>query len=127
MPNTNPTPAAEPKPNVTQNIDMRAGSDGQIAGITQTTIAPVRMPITPPTAVSMIASSVNCNRMSRLRAPTALRTPISRVRSVTLTNIMFITPTPPTTNPTLETANIPTNRPPVIWFQTSVIDSVVKT
>ena len=30
-------------------------------------------------------------------APSALRTPISRVRSVTETSMMFITPTPPTT------------------------------
>ena len=33
--------------------------------------------------------------MSRRKAPTALRTPISRVRSVTDTSMMFITPTPP--------------------------------
>ena len=34
--------------------------------------------------------------MSRRRAPIAMRTPISRVRSATLTSMMFITPTPPT-------------------------------
>ena len=34
--------------------------------------------------------------MSRLVAPTALRSPISRVRSVTETSMMFIIPTPPT-------------------------------
>ena len=34
--------------------------------------------------------------MSLRRAPTALRTPISRVRSVTDTSMMFITPMPPT-------------------------------
>ena len=34
--------------------------------------------------------------MSRRRAPTALRRPISRVRSVTDTSMMFITPMPPT-------------------------------
>ncbi len=38
--------------------------------------------------------------MSALRAPTALRTPISLVRSVTEINMMFITPIPPTSNPT---------------------------
>ena len=32
--------------------------------------------------------------MSRRRAPTDLRTPISCVRSVTVTSMMFITPTP---------------------------------
>ena len=34
--------------------------------------------------------------MSRRRAPTALRMPISRVRSVTLTSMMFMMPMPPT-------------------------------
>jgi hypothetical protein len=34
--------------------------------------------------------------MSRRRAPSALRTPISRVRSVTETSMMFMIPIPPT-------------------------------
>ena len=39
--------------------------------------------------------------MMRLRvAPTALRSPISRVRSVTDTSMMFITPTPPSVSVT---------------------------
>ena len=42
--------------------------------------------------------------ISRRRAPMALRTPISAVRSVTLTSMMFITPMPPTRSPTLESA-----------------------
>ncbi len=33
--------------------------------------------------------------MSPSRAPIAMRMPISRVRSVTLTSMMFITPMPP--------------------------------
>ena len=36
--------------------------------------------------------------MSLRRAPIALRIPISRVRSVTLTSMMFITPIPPTSS-----------------------------
>ena len=36
--------------------------------------------------------------MSLRRAPTALRIPISRVRSVTDTSMMFITPMPPTSS-----------------------------
>ena len=36
--------------------------------------------------------------MSERLAPTALRMPISRVRSVTLTSMMFITPMPPTSS-----------------------------
>ena len=42
--------------------------------------------------------------MSRRVAPMALRTPISRVLSVTETSMMFITPIPPTNNPTPEMA-----------------------
>jgi hypothetical protein len=38
----------------------------------------------------------NCMRMRSRRAPSALRRPISRVRSVTATSMMFITPMPPT-------------------------------
>ena len=33
-------------------------------------------------------------------APTAIRTPISRVRSVTVTNMMFMIPMPPTRSDT---------------------------
>ena len=36
--------------------------------------------------------------MSLRLAPIALRMPISRVRSVTLTSMMFITPIPPTSS-----------------------------
>jgi hypothetical protein len=60
--------------------------------------------MTPPTAQRVTASVVNWVRMVRLVAPMALRTPISRVRSVTETSMMFMTPTPPTMRPTLETA-----------------------
>ena len=44
--------------------------------------------------------------MSLRRAPIALRTPISRVRSVTETSMMFITPMPPTNNPIEEITTI---------------------
>ncbi len=39
-------------------------------------------------------------RMSRPRAPTAMRRPISRVRSVTETSMMFMMPIPPTSSET---------------------------
>ena len=38
--------------------------------------------------------------MSRPRAPTAIRRPISRVRSVTDTSMMFMMPIPPTMSDT---------------------------
>ena len=50
----------------------------------------------PPTLVSTAASIRNCTRISRRRAPIALRTPISRVRSVTEIVMIAITPMPPT-------------------------------
>ena len=49
----------------------------------------------------VIASMRNWRRMSRPCAPTAMRMPISRVRSVTLTSMMFMMPMPPTMSETL--------------------------
>ena len=54
----------------------------------------------------MAASIRNCSRMVRRLAPMALRTPISRVRSTTETNMMFMMPMPPTNS-----ARLVTNRP----------------
>ena len=42
--------------------------------------------------------------MSARRAPMALRMPISRVRSVTVTSMMFMTPMPPTSSEIAATA-----------------------
>ena len=47
---------------------------------------------------SVSASTRNWARMSRPRAPMALRMPISRVRSRTDTSMMFMMPMPPTTS-----------------------------
>ena len=57
---------------------------------------PKTMPSRPPTDVRNAASIRNCHRISRRRAPSALRTPISRVRSVTEIIMIAITPMPPT-------------------------------
>ena len=59
-------------------------------------LLPKKMPITPPIEVRNAASMRNCQRISRRRAPSALRTPISRVRSVTEIIMIAITPMPPT-------------------------------
>ena len=61
---------------------------------------PTRIPITPPIPVSVAASIKNCTRMSPRVAPNAFRTPISRVRSVTETIMIAITPIPPTSSAT---------------------------
>jgi len=57
---------------------------------------PKAIPITPPIRLSIADSVKNCRRISDFRAPNAFRKPISRVRSVTVTSIMFIIPIPPT-------------------------------
>ena len=62
------------------------------------------MPATPPRTDSITASSMNWKMMSARPAPMALRMPISRVRSVTVTSMMFITPMPPTSSETLAMA-----------------------
>ena len=61
---------------------------------------PQMIPITPPTELRVTASIRNCVRISWPCAPTAMRTPISRVRSVTLTSMMFMMPMPPTSSET---------------------------
>src|SRR3990167_6654466 len=61
-----------------------------------TTAPPAAIPIRPPMSVRMTDSMRNCCRMSPLVAPTALRSPISLVRSVTATSMIFIMPIPPT-------------------------------
>ena len=62
------------------------------------------MPTTPPRADSTTASIRNCSSTSPSSAPTARRRPISRVRSVTLTSMMFMMPMPPTSRLTAATA-----------------------
>ncbi len=59
---------------------------------------PAITPAIPPNSDTSTASTRNWIRMSLRRAPTALRIPISRVRSVTDTSMMFITPIPPTSS-----------------------------
>ena len=59
---------------------------------------PARCRSVPPARQSRIASIRNWREDVLERAPTAMRRPISRVRSVTLTSMMFMIPTPPTTS-----------------------------
>ncbi len=54
------------------------------------------MPTRPPSSDSTTASTRNCSSTSRSSAPMARRMPISRVRSVTDTSMMFMMPMPPT-------------------------------
>ena len=69
--------------------------------------APSPMPMMPPSTQSTTASMRNCSRMLNRVAPSALRMPISRVRSVTDTSMMFMMPMPPTSS---DTAAMPDSR-----------------
>jgi len=66
--------------------------------------APTARPAIPPSTDSVSASAKNWRRISRRAAPSALRIPISRVRSVTLMSMMFMMTMPPTTMPITTTA-----------------------
>ena len=54
--------------------------------------------MSPPSPASTVDSIRNCCRIARRVAPIALRMPISRVRSVTVTSMMFMMPIPPTSS-----------------------------
>ena len=73
-------------------------ASAEIFGASRASRAPTAMPSAPPSPLSTMASMRNCIKMSRRRAPIALRMPISRVRSVTVTSMMFMIPIPPTTS-----------------------------
>ena len=62
--------------------------------------------MTPPNTDSTTDSEMICDMMSDLRAPSALRSPISRVRSVTTISMMFMITIPPTTS---DSATTPTS------------------
>ena len=57
-------------------------------------------PMSPPISESVTASTRNCCQNILSAAPTAMRKPISRVRSVTETSMMFMMPMPPTSSET---------------------------
>ena len=64
------------------------------------------MPTMPPVSDSVIDSVSTCDMMSRRLAPSALRRPISRVRSLTTISMMFMITMPPTTS---DRATMPTS------------------
>ena len=99
-----------PTPMPIQYSDICAGNSGTSRLMNRVTRAAAATPHTPPSVVRVTASTTNWNRMFRGRAPTALRTPISRVRSLTDTSMMFITPMPPTIRPMEAITMVITNR-----------------
>ena len=76
---------------------------------------PIMTPMIPPVILIRMASIRNWLRISIPRAPTDMRRPISRVRSVTDTYMIFIMPIPPTTR-----------EMPAIHAKSVVIKSVVE-
>src|SRR5918998_12419 len=98
-----PTSAEKPTAMRMALVETR---DGQPASCATRWAAPAPrpMPSAPPMVESVVASMRNWLRMSRGRAPTASRSPISRVRSVTETSMMFMMPMPPTSRETPATA-----------------------
>src|ERR1041384_1629721 len=61
---------------------------------------PTATPRRPPSMLIATLSTRNCVSTSEPRAPMAMRMPISRVRSVTETSMMFMMPMPPTSRET---------------------------
>ena len=64
---------------------------------------PIRTPKNPPPTLSSSDSVRNCPRISLRDAPTAFLSPISRVRSVTVTSMIFMIPIPEITRASAET------------------------
>ena len=72
-------------PVITNPIEKRIGNDGKAAATAVDSTHESNRPTAPPTRQIDTASTRNCRRIERLRAPMAFRVPISRVRSFTLT------------------------------------------
>ena len=94
-PEIRPKTAHETKEMTIHNTLTMKGND-----ITKSTIydnpMPNKRPITPPMRLKMMLSVRNCSKMAEFFAPIDMRKPISLVRSVTVTYMMFIMPMQPT-------------------------------
>ena len=86
---------------------------------------PKAIPKTPPTSVRQTDSSRNCRVMSRRRAPSAFRRPISRIHSVTFVSIMFMIPIPPTTSEIEATTVMRSWNDAIMVLSWSIIDCMV--
>ena len=111
QPKRMPIPAETIKANRMEFIDI---TNGELVKreIPYEADIPAPMPITPPTNVNSIDSTKNCVIITFFLAPKAFRKPISRVLSVTVTNMIFIIPIPPTSReiaatPAKRVVNVP--------------------
>src|SRR5882672_1043066 len=96
-PATMPTPAPSTTPTRIDQGATAAGS-GVVAATAAASPIPTATPPAAPPVASITASTRNWRRMSRRRAPSDLRIPISRVRSATAISMMFMITMPPTTS-----------------------------
>ena len=74
-----------------------AAGSGVSAAMISASPIPNPIPIAAPSVLRVAASTRNCDMMSARLAPSAFRTPISRVRSATATSMMFMITIAPTT------------------------------
>src|SRR5437660_22325 len=109
IPHTTPVSALIASDNAIDVAGVDAGIDGHAVRTPTVVNIPSTRPTAAPTAVSVTASTRNCHRIVPRVAPSALRIPISRVRSVTEIIMIATTPTPPTSKPTVE-SEIPTRK-----------------
>src|SRR5579885_2320427 len=121
IPKNKPTPTETTMPMIAAQAGTEAGSDLKTSLLTKEIIHPKMIPARPPRLVSKEASRRNCSRMSPRLAPMALRMPISWVRSVTDTSMMFMTPMPPTSKPMELRTIITRNVMAVIWRKSATI------
>src|SRR6267143_389002 len=123
-PATIPTPAPSTTPTTMDHGATAAGS-GVRAATAPASPIPSATPPAAPTRASVVASTRNCRRMSRRRAPRDMRMPISRVRSATAISMMFMMTIPPTTSDTATRPGRATNSTRLILPQKSSTSSAV--
>jgi len=81
-------------PTIADHTGTLAGNGWKTARLIVEISRPKAMPARPLMPLRVAACSRNCTRLSVVRAPIALPMPISCVRSVAETRMMFITPIP---------------------------------
>ena len=95
-PKKRPTPAVMPMPSTTDHGSSRAGS-GVTAAMQLAARKPSAMPTMPPNGRERHRLGQHLRHDVAPLAPSALRRPISRVRSLTTISMMFMMTMPPTT------------------------------
>src|ERR1700761_686682 len=92
-----PVTAQTTKDSTTDDSDTIVGQP-RVSVTTCVDTKPSKTPMTPPVTLISTASIRNCINISLPRAPIDIRNPISLVRSVTDTYMIFMMPIPPITS-----------------------------